>query len=97
MGRASLSKPSELAAKLVQIRVALGLSQNGLIKQMGLTDALIREEISAFERGVRVPPLHVLLRYARMAGICTELLIDDTVGLPEKLPFTPKACPRQNF
>jgi len=90
MGRASRPKPTRLAEKLVLIRAALGLSQNGLIRQMGLTDELLREEISLFEHGVRVPPLPVLLQYARAANVYVDALIDDTVDLPEVLPAKSK-------
>jgi transcriptional regulator with XRE-family HTH domain len=86
MGRASRPKPTRLAEKLVLIRAALGLSQNGMIRQMGLTDELLREEISLFEHGVRVPPLPVLLQYARAANVYVDALIDDAVDLPKDLP-----------
>jgi transcriptional regulator with XRE-family HTH domain len=90
MGRASRSKPTYLAGKLLEIRTKLELSQNGIIKRMGLDDKLTREEVSAFERGIRVPPLPVLLKYSRMAGICLDVLVDDELDLPEKLPSKPK-------
>ena len=83
MGRASRTKPARLAEKLLQIRTALGLSQNEMISRLGLTEELLREEISAFERGVREPPLPVLLRYARTAGVYVDVLIDDELDLPE--------------
>jgi transcriptional regulator with XRE-family HTH domain len=85
MGIASSLKPAHLAEKLVQIRTALGLSQNEMISRLGLSDELIREELSAFERGLRQPPLIVLLRYARSVGISTDVLIDDDLNLPAKL------------
>lgn len=85
MGIASSLKPARLAEKLVQIRTALGLSQNEMISRLGLSDELIREEVSAFERGLRQPPLVVLLRYARLVGISTDVLIDDELNLPDKL------------
>jgi hypothetical protein len=90
MGRASRLKPERLASKLLDIRMKLDLSQNGIIKQMELEQELVREEVSAFERGVRVPPLPVLLRYARMARICLDDLVDDEIDLPRKLPSKPK-------
>lgn len=90
MGRSSRPKPSRLAEKLLQIRTALGLSQNGMIRKMGLTDELLREEISLFEHGVRVPPLPVLLEYARAAHVYVDALIDDAVDLPEHLPAMSK-------
>jgi transcriptional regulator with XRE-family HTH domain len=85
MGIASSLKPARLAEKLIQIRVALGLSQNEMISRLGLSDELIREELSAFERGLRQPPLVVLLKYARCVGISTDVLIDDELNLPGKL------------
>lgn len=85
MGIASSLKPARLAEKLIQIRVALGLSQNEMISRLGLSDELIREELSAFERGLRQPPLVVLLRYARCVHISTDVLIDDDLNLPDKL------------
>ena len=85
MGIASSLKPARLAGKLIQIRVVLGLSQNEMISRLGLSDELIREEVSAFERGLRQPPLVVLLKYARCVGISTDVLIDDELNLPGKL------------
>jgi transcriptional regulator with XRE-family HTH domain len=85
MGIASRLKPVRLAEKLLQMRLAFSLSQNEMIGRLGLSDELIREELSAFERGLRQPPLVVLLRYARYVGISTDVLIDDEMELPEKL------------
>lgn len=85
MGRGVRQKPDRLAEKLLQIRMAFGLSQNEMISRMGLTDELVREEISAFELGKRQPPLRVLLEYARYVGISTDALIDDETDLPERL------------
>ncbi len=81
MGRASIERPKHLAAKLRQIRESLGLSQNQLIDRLGLTDRLTQAEISAFELGKRVPPLVVLLRYARLRNVHVDDLIDDEIGL----------------
>jgi transcriptional regulator with XRE-family HTH domain len=86
MGRTSREKPERLAEKLIQIRVALGLSQNEILSRMGLTERLNRDDISKYERGVREPSLLVLLRYAHTAGISTDLLIDDSLDLPARLP-----------
>lgn len=91
MGKASRPKPARLAGKLLQIRTALELSQNGMIRQMGLTNKLLREEISLFEHGVRVPPLPVLLEYAHAANVYVDVLIDDEVDLPEHLPSRAKS------
>lgn len=90
MGRGSRRKPARLAKKLVQIRKTLGLSQNELISHLGLTGDLLREEVSDFERGKREPSLRILLEYARAAGVWVDVLIDDGLDLPEKLPSVPK-------
>ena len=90
MGTASRRKPRRLAEKLLQIRNTLGLSQNEMIARMGLTEELYQFNISTFERGVREPSLPVLLQYARAAGIWVDVLIDDDLELPTKLPSTPK-------
>jgi len=39
--------------------------------------------ISGYELGTREPPLPVLLRYARLAQISTDVLIDDKLSLPK--------------
>ena len=83
-------RPKRLGQKLSEIRYQLQLSQNGLIRRFGFADALVREEISAFERGVRVPPLSVLLEYAKAANIYLEALVDDDLDLPSKLPCLTK-------
>lgn len=79
-------KPERLAEKLLQIRMALGLSQDGMLERLGLADEFFRSRISAYELGNREPPLPVLLRYARLVGISTDVLIDDELDLPAKLP-----------
>lgn len=86
MGQASRRRPARLAEKLLHVREALGLSQNELISRMGLTGELTQARISAYERGVREPPLAVLLEYARAANVSVEALIDDELELPDKLP-----------
>ena len=85
MGSSRRPKPKHLADKLLQIRLALGLSQNGMLERLGLTDELFRSKISAYEIGTREPPLPVLLKYARCVGISTDVLIDDDLNLPDKL------------
>jgi|SRR3712207_7513570 len=91
MGQSSRPRPARLAEKLLQIRVKLGLSQNELIERLSLTGELTQARISAYERGVREPPLLTLLEYARAVNISVEALIDDGLDLPERLPATPKS------
>jgi transcriptional regulator with XRE-family HTH domain len=83
-------KPERLAEKLLQIRNALGLSQQQLHRHLGVEDLIEYNEISKYERGRREPPLRILLQYARVAGVPTEVLIDDDLDLPERLPDTAK-------
>ena len=75
-------KVAHLPQKLLCIREYLKLSQNELVRKLGLEDKLTREDISKFERGVREPSLKVILRYARSVGISTDVLIDDEAELP---------------
>lgn len=91
MGSGRRERPARLGAKLAKIRKALGLSQNGMIRRLGLDDGLTREEVSAYERGVREPSLPTLLRYAEAAGVWLDVLADDRLELPEKLPCAVKS------
>lgn len=86
MGRAPREKPARLANKLSQIRKALNLSQDEMLRRLGLDQQLTREEVSKYERGLRIPSLLTLLKYARVAGLIVDDLIDDKIALPEKLP-----------
>jgi transcriptional regulator with XRE-family HTH domain len=90
MGTAARRKPVRLAEKLLVIRTELGLSQNGLIRRMGLVDDLTQAEISMFERGIRIPPLPVLLEYSKTANVYVDVLIDDSLDLPARLPLRNK-------
>ena len=83
MGRARIDRPKDLSRKLLWIRQSLGLSQNGLIAKFGMLDTLTQAEISAYELGKRVPPLIILLRYARTFKIHVDDLIDDQIKLQD--------------
>lgn len=86
MGTSARRKPRRLAEKLLEVRKAFGDSQNGLIRRLGLTEELTQSDISAFERGTREPPLHVLLKYSELTRVWVNAFINDAVELPEKLP-----------
>jgi transcriptional regulator with XRE-family HTH domain len=88
MGEKARPRPARLAEKLLQIRVRLGLSQNDLVRRLGVE--LTQNRISDYELGNGEPSLPVLLAYARLAGVCTDSLIDDKVNLPAKLPAKSK-------
>ena len=89
MGKRSRPKPQRLAEKLLQIRLAYDLSQNGMIRRLGLADELVQADVSSFELGTREPALPHLLRYARTVGVTVDVLIDDDLDLPKKLASDP--------
>ncbi len=91
MGSAARRRPKRLAEKLLEIRVGLGLSQNGLIRQMGFSDDLTQAQISMFERGIRQPSLPIIAAYAKAANVYVEALISDDVDLPRRLPAERKS------
>ena len=91
MGRAPTYKPARLGEKIIQIHRELGLSQNGLLRRLGLTEVLFQGDISAYELGNRVPDLRTSLLLANLAGVFVDVLIDDTLDLPNKLPANPKS------
>ena len=88
-----------LAKKLRAIRDQLsesdgvGISQTKLISLLMTHDKRIKKlnksNISGYERGTHVPPPPVLLAYARLAGVCMEVLVDDHLDLPRGLPIKP--------
>lgn len=82
MGTKERQRPKRLSQKLTAIRRSLGLSQNELLERLEVEDQMVRSTISAFERGVREPSYPLLLKYARLVGISTDVLIDDDLELP---------------
>jgi transcriptional regulator with XRE-family HTH domain len=90
MGRAARLRSARLAEKLRAIRSALDVSQNELIRLLGLEDMIYQSNVSGYESGEREPPLPILLSYARLAGVCMDTLVDDDLDLPAQLPAQPK-------
>lgn len=84
MGGGVRRRPQRLAAKLLRIREALGLSQGEMARRLGLGD--YRHYVSNYENDVREPTLVVLLAYARTANVYADVLIDDELELPRELP-----------
>lgn len=84
MGRAQRPRPARLAAKLLQIRHGLGLTQSQMLRRLDFESSrLAVGHISDFERDKREPPLPALLRYAEAARIPLEVLVDDRKDLPD--------------
>jgi len=84
MGRSPRPKPARLAVKLRRIREALGVSQAEMVKRLDFP-RIHPAHVSGYERGEREPPLPVLLRYARLVKVSTDVLIDDELDLPKRL------------
>jgi transcriptional regulator with XRE-family HTH domain len=83
MGKASRPRPKRLAEKLLAIRTTLGLSQNELIRELAFEQLeLVQGTISTYELGKREPSLPLLLKYARLANVPMEILVDDSLDLP---------------
>lgn len=87
MGRSPRPKPRRLGEKLLAIRKALNWSQSQMWRALDLRADYTA--VAQYELGTREPPLPVLLKYAHIAGITTDLLIDDDLDLPEVIPARP--------
>jgi transcriptional regulator with XRE-family HTH domain len=85
------NKLRRLHEKLRRIRVGLGLSQNEMLERLGFSEGLFRSNISQYELGRREPPLPLLLQYARAANVYVDVLLDDELDLPEKLPASKRS------
>jgi transcriptional regulator with XRE-family HTH domain len=81
VGTAQRSKPKHLAAKLLQIRNALKVSQTEMVRFLDFQVSPAR--VSEYERGIREPNLIVLLSYARAVNVVVDVLIDDALQLPK--------------
>jgi transcriptional regulator with XRE-family HTH domain len=81
-------QPDRLAEKLRQIRILLGYT----LEEMAQALAQVKKSppdksyIHRFEAGLREPSLLVLLGYSRVARVSLEVLVDDELDLPMKLP-----------
>lgn len=85
MGKGKRVRPRFLGNKLREIRSRLRFSQNEMLRALGLDDEFTRSELSAYERGIREPPLQVLLAYSKAAGVWLNVLADDGLELPQSL------------
>lgn len=75
--------PKRLGEKLLQIRESFGDSQAAFLDRLGNPESILQTSISAYERGKREPPLLILLAYAKLANVSTDILIDDCLDLPK--------------
>ena len=87
MGQARRPQPARLALKLREVRTLLGLSQEQMAERLKHVKSPPQPgHISEFERGKREPSLLVLVAYARISGVLVDVLVDDELELPDKLP-----------
>jgi transcriptional regulator with XRE-family HTH domain len=82
MGRSRRNKPLKLSQKLLAIRKRLRMSQTEMARALELK--VHYSAVSNYELGTREPDLIVVLRYARLAGVPMEMLVDDELNLPER-------------
>lgn len=89
MGSARRPQPKKLPSKLLHVRKLLGLTQEQLAESFKSVKSPPQPaHISRFENGSREPSLLILLAYARLAGISIDVLVDDNIDMPERLPKT---------
>ena len=82
MGRSRRNKPAKLSHKLLAIRKRLRMSQTEMARALELK--VHYSAVSNYELGTREPDLIIVLRYARLAGVPMEMLVDDKMSLPER-------------
>jgi transcriptional regulator with XRE-family HTH domain len=81
MGRARRNQPQKLKQKLLAIRKRLNMSQTEMARALKLK--VHYSAVSNYELGTREPDLLILLRYARLADVPLETLVDDKLNLPD--------------
>jgi len=88
MGRSRRNKPRRLGEKLLAVRKLLQMSQTQMARALELK--VHYSAVSNFELGTREPDLLIVLRYARLARVPMEILVDDQLNLPNDLPQNSK-------
>lgn len=88
MGRASRKQyvPARLGEKFLQIRAALNLTQQSMLDLLDLPPEFSQSNISAYERGTKEPPIFVIMRYAEVANVWMDVLVQDSLDLPHVIP-----------
>ena len=74
-----------LTEKLLQIRGALALSQLEMAERLGerAKVKITYKNISKYERDKSVPPIEVVLAYARATNVLLENIVDDDLDLDD--------------
>jgi transcriptional regulator with XRE-family HTH domain len=77
--------PAKLGPKLKAIRAHLELTGEELIERLDCPSSHLNTgSITLYEKGLRVPSLIVLLKYAKLAKVHLEVLVDDELDLQLK-------------
>ena len=79
----SVAPDAEHAGTPVVMVTAHGTSERSLAATRALGLTVHYSAVSNFELGTREPDLLVVLRYARLAGVPMESIVDDNLNLPE--------------
>lgn len=89
MGRGRRARPKRIQEKVCVIRQKLAITQDELAARLikhGAEETTHSGYIADFETGKRAPSLLGVLAYAKLIGVCADVLLDDEIELPEKLP-----------
>ena len=92
MGHGKRPRPKRLGNKLRHIREQLmgGMTQAAMAKELirrGADSTLHSGYVADYENSrTREPSLLTLLAYSKASGLSVNLLIDDELDLPERLP-----------
>jgi transcriptional regulator with XRE-family HTH domain len=82
--------PKRLGFKLRQIRISMGLTQEEMLRLLDLPPVITQSTLSAYERNAKLPPYFVLARYGDVANVWIDVLVRDSLDLPENLPSRTK-------
>jgi len=82
--------PTRLGSKLRQIRTAMGLTQEEMLRLLDLPPVISQSTLSAYERNAKLPPYFVLARYGDIANVWIDVLVRDSLDLPNKIPSQTK-------
>lgn len=87
MGRGKRIRPARLGEKLSVIRDHFGCTLEQMAEKLSGKQIVVRRQaVSQYELGDNEPPLPILLRYARLAGITIDILADDEIDLADYFP-----------
>jgi transcriptional regulator with XRE-family HTH domain len=71
--------------------MALGLTQEEMLKLLDLPAVITQSTLSAYERNAKLPPYFVLARYGDVANVWMDVLVRDALDLPTRIPSPTKA------